>query len=114
MADGMSGRIHRPNGNAELFGNLVALLGLGCILVAVAIWVWQAVHWLQSGVYPGVPLSQAWAYLVDRPLPHVEWIGAQQIVAGVFDIPTAAVLFFIGIAAVIGGLKISAAAYVRR
>jgi hypothetical protein len=107
----MSGRI----GAAEPFGNLVALLGLGCILAALAIWGWQAVHWLQTGIYPELPLSQAWAWLLlDRPLPHVRWIGAQQIVAWVFDFPTAAALFFVGIAAAIGGLKISQDAYIRR
>jgi hypothetical protein len=102
----MSGRGNSQGEVGEAFGFGVMYAGLGLLLVSGGILLWQAVWWLQSGVWPLLPLGWAWTLLFDAVPPSVTWVGAEEIVLWLFGCPTSGILFFAGIAAVLGGAGI--------
>jgi hypothetical protein len=56
-------------------------MGVFFVFVALAFPAYQALLWLQSGVWTPLPISLLW-----HPRP-VDWVGAQKIIDWVFDLP---------------------------
>lgn len=70
-------------------------IGVAFVLAALAFPAYQALLWLQSGVWVPLPLSTAMQWIGWR-VPTTDWVGAQKILAWFFDLP---VLVFPALAA---------------
>ncbi len=75
---------------SRLISCLTLLIGGSIVLLAALIFGWQCITWLMNGEWPNLPIRTFWH-------PLTSWIGAQIILDWVFALPTALVLFTIGI-----------------
>ena len=75
---------------SRLVSCLALLIGGGIVSLAALIFGWQCLMWLMNGEWPSLPIRIFW-------YPHVSWIGVQVILDWIFALPTALVLFTIGV-----------------
>jgi hypothetical protein len=69
----------------------------------------QCFVWLKSGVWYPLEVQTIW-FAMEIPLPHVNWIGLQQIIdwvmKGLLELPLSVAVFFFGIAIIAIPLKL--------
>jgi hypothetical protein len=61
-------------------------MGMGFVLVALAFPAYQALVWLQEGVWHPLPISWALHFMSWR-VPQTDWVGLQKIIYWVLDLP---------------------------
>ena len=69
-------------------------IGLVFVFIATAIPIYQAILWLQLGIWHPMPISLALVYFGLQP-PTTEWIGLQKILNWFFDLPVLVVPAFL-------------------
>jgi hypothetical protein len=61
-------------------------IGMAFVLIALAFPAYQAVLWLQSGIWTPLPIASAVHY-VGWSVPTTDWVGVQKILTWLFDFP---------------------------
>ena len=61
-------------------------MGIVLVLATLTLPAYQAVLWLQTGIWYPLPISSAIQY-VGWHVPSTEWVGSQKILDWLFDLP---------------------------
>jgi hypothetical protein len=71
---------------------------VGGLVMSLGVLAWQALHWLQFGFSPEIPVSYAFDYFQIR-YPIVAWVGVQTIINEILRWPLSLVIFGVGVLA---------------
>ena len=95
----------KSDGNLmEVFGGLVATLGIVLVMSAVAITGWQFYMWQRFDFWPQVALADACAYIGWQPV--LQWGGVQKLIGIILETPLTMAMALPGLVVCVAGLLI--------